>query len=84
MRLHSVKHRCGHEARYRLGGSRTVVEHHLHELEQSPCTPCADAAASGREHIYLGRGARVVALPQPPALEAERAPARRQRRRGAA
>jgi hypothetical protein len=63
MSAHLVQHACGHEERYRVRGARTLVEHHLDELERSPCTPCAEAAAESRRHIYLGLGARVVRFP---------------------
>jgi hypothetical protein len=62
MSFRTVKHLCGHEARYRLAGGRTLVEHHMHELESSPCTPCATAAALARRHIYLGADVRIVSL----------------------
>lgn len=81
MRLHTVKHQCGHEGQYRLGGGRVLVGHHLHELERSPCTPCAERAAAGRQHIYLGAAVRVVAFPTAEEREVrQRAPARRVRR----
>jgi|GEM_PF-4367108 len=64
MSFRIVKHLCGHEARYRVKGVRMVVEHHIHELEQSPCTPCAEQGSVLRRHIYLGRGARVISLPE--------------------
>ncbi|CAN5816752.1 hypothetical protein BH23GEM6_BH23GEM6_08270 [soil metagenome] len=64
MSFHIVKHLCGHEAQYRMTGGRTVVSHHIHELQQSPCTPCAEKGADGRRHIYLGRGTKIVALPE--------------------
>jgi hypothetical protein len=67
MTLYTVKHRCGHEARYRLAGARTLVGHHLHEMEQSPCTPCAHADSAARKHIYLGTGVRVVGTRTRPA-----------------
>lgn len=39
-----------------------MVEHHLHELERSPCTACATADMEQRRHIYLGLGARIVSM----------------------
>jgi hypothetical protein len=62
MSFRTVRHLCGHEARYSLAGGRTLVEHHVHELERSPCTPCAKSAALARGHIYLGSGARIVSI----------------------
>jgi hypothetical protein len=68
MSFRSVKHLCGHEARYRLPGGRTLVEHHVHELERSPCTPCANSAVLARGHIYLGARARIVSLAGKPII----------------
>ncbi|CAN5661815.1 hypothetical protein BH23GEM8_BH23GEM8_02950 [soil metagenome] len=62
MSFRTVKHLCGHEARYSLAGGRALVEHHVHELERSPCTPCAKFAALARGHIYLGTGVRIVSI----------------------
>jgi hypothetical protein len=46
-----VTHACGHQERYRL--DRRMLEHHLHELSSSPCTPCARTRAERRREIYL-------------------------------
>ncbi len=62
MSYRTVRHLCGHDARYRIPGSRSLVAHHLHELERSPCTPCADAKSAERRHIYLGVGTRIIAF----------------------
>jgi hypothetical protein len=66
MSFRTVKHLCGHEACYSLAGGRALVEHHVHELERSPCTPCAKSAALARGHIYLGTGARIVPIAETP------------------
>jgi hypothetical protein len=66
MSYRAVRHLCGHDARYRLPGGRTLVEHHLHELERSPCTACARANQAARRHIYIGVGTPIVAAPPVP------------------
>jgi hypothetical protein len=67
MSFRTVRHLCGHDVRYRLSGSRSLGEHHLHELERSSCTPCVDAARAARRHIYLGPETRVIDFPTPAA-----------------
>jgi len=66
MSLLTVKHLCGHEGRYRLAGGSRMQEHHIHELQQSPCTPCAEKGAEGRRHIYIGRSTKIVGLEERP------------------
>lgn len=46
-----VTHACGHQEHYRI--PRRLLEHHLHELSGSPCTPCARTRTETQRDIYL-------------------------------